>query len=218
MWHRTAARCFRSRDSTNGHVIDGSVDERSIAAAGFSFNDCVALLNFGAHATASRLVENHAVGSSEFDYSPELKKYKTTLNYFFEGGVGNAERALLDSAQEWAYDESTKTLYLWADDGLNPAGREIYGKVQSYAIVGDAETQHIVIDGLNFFATTFSFTQSDHITIQNCDFSYYAASKRALGILGPSETAHFTETEDDFCRDILVNDWQCARLFSESFY
>ncbi|WPJ95341.1 hypothetical protein SH580_18125 [Coraliomargarita algicola] len=214
VWHRTAARCFRTRESSNGHVIDGSVDERSIAGAGFSFNDCVALLNFGAHATASRLVENHVAGSAEFDYSPELKKYKTTLNYFFEGGVGNAERVMLDHAQEWAYDETSKTLYLWADDGQNPSDREIYGKVQSYAIVGDATTQHIVIDGLDFFATTFSFTKSDHITIQNCDFSYYAASKRALGILGPSETAHFTGTEDDFCTDILV--YNCSFQYADA--
>lgn len=214
VWHRTAARCFRTRESTNGHVIDGSVDDKSVAAAGFSFNNCVALLNFGAHATASRLVENHTAGSAEFDYSPELKKYKTTLNYFFEGGVGNAERALLDSAQEWAYDETSKTLYFWADDGQNPSGREIYGKVQSYAIVGDAATQHIVIDGLDFFATTFSFTQSDHITIKNCDFKYYAASKRALGVLGPSETAHFTGTEEDFCTDIMV--YNCSFQYADA--
>tara|TARA_R110002096_G_scaffold54517_21_gene140683 strand:- start:380 stop:2752 length:2373 start_codon:yes stop_codon:yes gene_type:complete len=208
VWHRTAARCHRSRDTTNerdrGHVVDGSQDAKAIANAGHSFNGCVALMNFGAHATASRIVENHAEGTGEFDYRPELMKFKTTLGYFFEGGIGNAERPMLDIAEEWAFDELTKTLYLWADDGEDPNGRTIHGKTQTFAITGDAATKHIVVDGLNFFATTFSFTNSDDITIRNCDFSYYAASKRALGILGPSDTAQFSGDAEDFCTDITI--------------
>lgn len=204
VWERNGARCSRTRESTNGHVIDGSRGERSIAEAGVSFNGCVALLNFGAHATAGRIVEKHRRGTAEFDYSPPLKKYKTTLNYFFEGGVGNAERALLDSPGEWAYDESRKTLYLWAGDGGNPAERVVHGKVRDFAVTGDAATRHIVIDGLDFFAAAFSFEGSDGITIRNCDFDYYAASKRALGVTGPSETARFSGSVDDFCTDVTV--------------
>ena len=214
VWHRTAARCHKSRDSTNGHVIDAGRDARAISNAGHSFNGCVVMLNFGAHATASRIVENHAVDSGEFDYSPELFKYKTTSGYFFEGGIGNAERAMLDMAQEWAFDESTKTLYLWADDGENPSGRRIYGKTQTYAITGDAATKHIVIDGLNFFATTFSFANSDYITISNCHFNYYASSKRALGILGPSETASFKGDSENFCSHITV--YNCEFRFADA--
>ncbi|WP_372845620.1 hypothetical protein [Pontiella sp.] len=214
VWHRSAARCGQLPESPNGHVIDAGKDGKSIADAGFSFNGCVALLNFGAHATASRIVENHAEGSAEFDYTPRLFKHKTTNGYFFEGGVGNAERALLDSAQEWAYDESTRTLYLWADNGLNPQGRAIQGKVQTYAITGNAETKHVILDGLDFFATTFCFEKSDHIAIRNCAFRYYAASKRALGATGPSETALFKGSEEDFCRDITV--YNCEFTYSDA--
>lgn len=57
VWHRNAARLDKSRASTNGHVLDGGQGARSIAALGSSLNDCVALLNFGAHSTASRLVD-----------------------------------------------------------------------------------------------------------------------------------------------------------------
>ncbi len=218
IWHRTAARCHKTKGTNNArgtsHVVDGGKGENAIAPTGISFDGCVVLLNFGAHATASRIVKNHAAGSGEFDYSPELLKYKTTSGYFFEGGVGNAERKLLDMAEEWAYDESTKTLFLRADDGQNPTGRDIVGKNQTYAITGDAATKHIVIDGLNFFATTFSFTQSDDITIQNCDFSYYACSKRSLGVTGPSETAHFTGTEDDFCSSITI--YNCEFKYADA--
>ncbi|MCP5536878.1 MAG: hypothetical protein H7A51_11690 [Akkermansiaceae bacterium] len=218
VWHRTAARCHRSRETRNerggGHVVDGGHGEKAIAHAGYSFNGCVALMNFGAHATGTRIVENHQAGSAEFDYRPELMKFKTTLGYFFEGGVGNAERRMLDTAQEWAFDETNQTLYLWADNGESPEGRGVYGKTRTFAITGDAASQHIVVDGLNFFATTFSFNNSDHITIKNCDFKYYACSKRALGVLGPSETASFTGTEDDFCSHITV--YNCTFRYADA--
>lgn len=208
VWHRTAARCHKTKGSNNARgtsrVVDGGKGPNAIAPTGICFNGCVVMLNFGAHATGSRIVKNHTAGSGEFDYSPELLKYKTTSGYFFEGGIGNAGRALLDTAEEWAYDETTKTLYLWADDGGDPNGREIYGKNRTFALIGNAATKHIVIDGLDFFSAAFSFTQSDDITIQNCGFSYYASSKRALGVTGPSETAHFTGTEADFCSNITV--------------
>jgi hypothetical protein len=211
VWHRNNTRCLKSRESTNGHVVDGGTDARSIAAAGVSFNGCVALLNFGAHATGTRLVENHKAGSNAFDYAPELMKYKTTTGYFLEGGAGSAERVMLDMAQEWAYDESTQTLYLWADNGLNPAGREIFGKNRTFAITGDAATKHVIVDGLDFFASTFSFNKSDNITIRNCDFNYYASSKRALGVLGPSDTANFTGDAEDFCSNITVYNCEFRR-------
>ncbi len=218
VWHRTAARCHKGQGSNNARgtsrVVDAGKGEKAIANAGISFNGCVVMLNFGAHATGSRIVKNHAKGSNTFDYSPELMKYKTTSGYFFEGGEGNAERAMLDRTEEWAYDESTQTLYLWADNGRNPTGRAIYGKTGTYAITGDAATQHIVIDGLIFFATTFSFASSDDVTIQNCDFSYYACSKRALGVTGPSETAQFVGTEEDFCSNITV--YNCEFKYADA--
>ncbi|MDF1753362.1 MAG: hypothetical protein P1U89_11340 [Verrucomicrobiales bacterium] len=199
VWHRTAPRCHQSPQSPNGKVIDAGKGEKSIAATGYSFNGCVALMNFGAHATGTRIVENHRIGSPEFDYNPKLLKHKTTNGYFFEGGIGNAERPMLDSPQEWAYDEKTRTLYLWTEENETPQGREIRGKVQTYAITGDAGTQHVTIDGLNFFATTFSFKNSDYITVKNCNFDYYASSKRALGITGPSQTAEFKGDSEDMC-------------------
>ena len=213
VWHRTASRCQKSRESTNGHVIDNGGEGKSIAKTGASLKGCIALLNFGAHATGSRVVQKHSAGSAEFDYSPKLFKYKTTLNFFFEGGVGNSERAMLDTAQEWAYDESKKELYLWADNGENPGGRQIYGKKHTYLLIGDASTSHISIKGINFFAGAFSFKSSDNISFENCNFNYYAASKRALGILGPSRTAEFIGSANDFCKNIKI--YNCEFKYSD---
>lgn len=192
-------RLAQDAGSANGTVIDAA-----LAETGISYNGCVAILNFGAHATGARLVENHAAGSDTFNYT-QLDKYKTSSGYFFEGGLHNAGRILLDTEQEWAYDESTQTLYLWADDGLNPEGRQIFSKgTNAYAVVGGADTQHVVIDGIDFFAAGFYFKSSDHITVRNCGFDYYVASARSLGCIEPPAAPYFGGADTDFCRNVTV--------------
>jgi len=219
VWKRAVARCQKGTGSFNdkpkhlGHIVDASPEGKKIAEAGISFNGCVALMQFGAHATGTRIVKNHAKGAKTFEYSPELFKYKTTHNYFFEGGLGNAERAMLDMPQEWAYDEVSKTLYLWAEDGKTPNQKEVRGKTLTYAIEGDHATKHIVIDGIDFRATSFSFKSSDHINIKNCNLEYYTCSKRALGILGPSETAQFIGETSDFCQNISI--YNCTFKYAD---
>jgi hypothetical protein len=208
MWSYASHR-QREASTSRFTVIDnpdaGASD--ALVGAGVSFNDCVAVCNFADHITYARLVKNHVAGSNTFDVA-WMEKIGTSNYYFFEGGTNNAERVMLDMAEEWAYDESTKTVYLWPEDGQDPTGSEIFGKTQDYAITGGANTSYIVIDGLDFWATTFSFESSDHITIQNCDSDYYAASKRALGDITEAETATFIGTETDFCEDILI--YNCA--------
>ncbi len=213
MWSNDSYR-QREASTSRFEVIDnpdkGAAD--TLAGAGISFNDCVAVCNFADHVTYARLVENHAAGSNTFNVS-WMEKIGTSNYYFFEGGKDNAERIMLDAAEEWAYDESTKTLYLWADDGEDPTGRVIAGKTQDYAFSGNAQTRHILIDGLDFWATAFIFESSDDITIQNCDLDYYAASKRALGDINVSETAQFVGTESDFCVNIRV--FNCAFRYAD---
>ncbi|WP_372798777.1 right-handed parallel beta-helix repeat-containing protein, partial [Pontiella sp.] len=201
-------RLAQDAGSSNGTVIDDA-----LAETGVSYNDCVAIMNFGNHATGARLVENHVAGSNTFNYAA-LDKYKTQDLYFFEGGLNNAERVLLDTPEEWAYDESTRTLYLWADDGLDPNGRPVFAKgTNAYAIVGDADTHDIVIDGINFFATTFYLESSDRISIQNCDFDYYAASHRSLGDLEPPPTAFIDGDISNLCIDITI--YNCAFRYAD---
>ena len=182
----------------------GRVDGADIVGdAGVSFEGCIGMFNFGNFETIISRVSSHTAGSNTFNYSPSAGIYRTSDGYFLEGGVGNAERAMLDMAQEWAYDETTKTLYLWADDGRNPNGREIAGQTQKFAITGDADTKNIVIDGVDFFATTFKFVSSDGITIQNCDSLYHTTSDRALGSIATPEPASITGSENDFCEDLV---------------
>jgi hypothetical protein len=191
MWDRVNSRRFEAAAGTNGHMVDdpavGHVD--SLAGAGVSFDDCVAVMNLRNWTTYARLVQSHSAGTDNFDYDNAPSYTTTRAAYFIEGGLGAAELVMLDTAKEWAFDEVTKILYLWADDGQNPAGRDIRGKDQDYFFVGDDTTSYITIDGLDFFATTVEFTSSDNITLQNCNLNYPSFSKRALGsIEGPTGT------------------------------
>ncbi|MBW2589649.1 MAG: hypothetical protein JRD71_02825 [Deltaproteobacteria bacterium] len=209
MWDGNMARRFKDPgQSTEGHVVDDPTQgaTATLAGAGVSFDDCIAVMNFGNFATSARIVSNHTAGTDNFRYSPKVKAYKRySPRYFFEGGIDDAELAMLDMAEEWAYDESTKILYLWADNGQNPNGRAIAGKNQTYFFQGDASTQHITINGLDFFATTFKFVSSDHITIQNCDLDYFSYSKRALGSLLRSDPSAILGTTENYCHEITVN-------------
>ncbi|MDF7826518.1 hypothetical protein P4B35_20980 [Pontiellaceae bacterium B12227] len=197
--------CWKGADlaqdpgSSNGTVIDAA-----LAGTGISYSGCVAVMTLGNHITYARLVKNHTAGTNSFNYDP-VSTYKTSDDYFFEGGLNNADRVLLDAAQEWSYDESSDTLYFWAEDGQNPAGHQIYAKgTNAYAVTGDANTKHVVIDGIDFFATTYYFNSSDHITIQNSDSKYHVSSRRSLGDVVRPETAHFEGNESDFCEDVTI--------------
>jgi hypothetical protein len=192
-------RTSKQTGSERGYII--GADE--IAEAGVSFAGCMMLHNFENYASYVSYVTSHTSGSNIFEYN-SIGGWRHSSDYFFEGGKGNAERVMLDMPQEWAYDEDTRQLYLWAEDGLDPTGREITGKVQTYAIIGDATTKNIVIDGLHFFATTWSFDCSDDITIQNCNNEYPSCSERALGTGGQPDTAYIQGTTDDFCEHVTL--------------
>ena len=202
----------------NGRAVDdptrGAPD--GLAASGVSYQDCIGVLTF--HNAEAKIITSHVAGSDTFEYGPLFDRYGTRRNYFFEGGVGNAERRMLDIPQEWAFDETNKTLYLWADDGQNPQGRSIRGKNQTYAFSGDATTQNVVIDGLDFFATTFSFDSSDQITIQNCDFDYFTASARAVGDTSRSKSCRLVGTPDDWCENITIYNCQFNHADGRALY
>ncbi|MFC5050760.1 tandem-95 repeat protein [Rubritalea spongiae] len=185
--------------STNGNLIDSA-----LSSTGISYDDCVAVMTLGAHITYARLVENHTAGTDTFSYDNVSIYKQDTSPYFFEGGLNNADRKLLDTAQEWSYDESTDTLYLWADDGQDPTGRQFFIKDKVYSLTGDADTKHLVIDGIDFFASTFHFESSDHITIQNSDSKYHVSSRRSLGDVVRPLTAHFNGSTADLCENVTI--------------
>lgn len=192
-------RTQKQSGSERGYIV--GADE--IAEAGVSFEGCMMLHNFENYASYVSSVTSHTSGNNIFEYN-SIGGWRHSGAYFFEGGKGNAERVMLDTAQEWAYDEDTRQLYLWADDGQNPTGRTIAGKVQTYAFTGDATTKNITLDGLNFFATTWGFDHSDGITIQNCTNDYPSCSDRAKGVGGQPKAAYIQGSKEDFCENVTL--------------
>jgi hypothetical protein len=218
VWRYKISRRMKTGNSKRGIVKDNpkAGAKETIAEANVDFSGCVAVMNFGDHMSASGVVYDHRAGSDTFKYRAQFKPYKNTNNYFLEGGVGAAERVMLDMPQEWAYDETTGMLFLWADDGRSPQGRQIYARsTNPYLVIGDAATQHVVIDGIDFFAGTLKFTASDYITLQNCDSDYFSASKRSLGEAGrPTETFTVSGSAEDFCVGLKVIN--CAFRYADS--
>ncbi len=182
-------------------------DPFSLVATGVSVKGCVGL--FG----SVRLITAHNAGSADFSHNNPIRLESGKNYYFIEGGKDNAERVLLDSEQEWAYDESTGKLSLWPEGDVDPNGLNIYGRNIMDALKGGPNTKHIVIDGIDFFASKFDFDNSDNITIQNCDFTYYTASERALGDENPAKIADFTGSNSDFCENITV--YNCTFRYSD---
>ncbi|WP_235886391.1 carbohydrate binding domain-containing protein [Paenibacillus cymbidii] len=68
-------------------------------------------------------------------------------NYFLSGTL-----AALDSENEWYYDRSTSTLYLWAPGGGNPGSRVEYkARNVAFDLTGSAYTE---LNGIGLFAAT----------------------------------------------------------------
>ncbi|WP_162025884.1 MULTISPECIES: LamG domain-containing protein [unclassified Lentimonas] len=184
---------------THGTAVDQPQSGAdNVADSGVSFTGCVMVSG------SARVITAHATGDAEFTHNAPLRLESGTTPYFLEGGLDNAERIMLDIAQEWAYDESTNKLTFWPKNNANPNNLNVYGKNQIYAFTGDATTQHVNFDGLNFFATTVDFNFSDNITIQNCDFDYYSSTERAVASEDQAKTTDFTGGSTDFCKGIRV--------------
>ncbi|MGJ8677449.1 MAG: hypothetical protein ACSHX0_08020, partial [Akkermansiaceae bacterium] len=184
---------------THGTAVDQPQSGAdNVADSGVSFTGCVMVSG------SPRVITAHATGDAEFTHNAPIRLESGTAPYFLEGGLNNAERIMLDIAQEWAYDESTKKLSFWPKNNANPNTLNVYGKELIHFFTGDATTQHVNFDGLNFFATTVDFNFSDHITIQNCDFDYYSSTERAVASEDQAKTTDFTGGSTDFCEDIRV--------------
>ncbi|MFC5050384.1 hypothetical protein ACFPK9_07150 [Rubritalea spongiae] len=209
-----------------GRIEEGQIEDRThavddpntgasddVASAGVSFKDCVGVMTFCQ--PYAQLITVHEPGDSQLEYTRSLRWSDVKRTYFMEGGVGYAERVMLDSEAEWAYDENNRVVALWAPGGGDPdaLNESIYAKTRAFGFTGNPYTKYITIDGINFFATAFYFKSSDHITIQNCELSYYSASERASGGTDQSQTADFVGRKVDFCENITV--YNCVFEYSD---
>jgi parallel beta-helix repeat protein len=65
-----------------------------------------------------------------------------------EGFILMGKLEFLDQPGEWYYDESSKTIYLWAPKGDSPSGYEVRGSVFDYGLYSNHD--HILVQDLEF--------------------------------------------------------------------
>ncbi|MBI1368464.1 MAG: hypothetical protein GC162_07395 [Planctomycetes bacterium] len=201
-----------------------------IAKAGFDATGALAIMNISNFDTYCEMVTEHGKGNPRFktkfnEYgniralpimrgpdndgkvTRQFKKDEGRLLPIFNLFFLECSLELLDAPTEWFYDKDSKYLYYYPMDGKNPQGRDVRGKVQTYAF--DLwNVRGVVLKGLNFFGTTISFrgTGEDndnctHITVEDCDFLYPSYSKR---MLGDNRTPEITQLATDQPRHLTI--------------
>jgi hypothetical protein len=161
--------------SYNGfELVDTS--KFNLGLTGLDVTGAIGIMNVGSFKTFNRQITSHNANDNFFNYNtvPNNTYRDKHHNFYLEGKL-----ELLDQANEWFYDTISKKLYLYPEDGQNPNGRIIKGKIQDYAI-NIINSSHVTIDNIYFFATTFLAKSSSDIIIANCNFSYPNCSKRML--------------------------------------
>lgn len=156
------------KGSAYGTMVDPALAETRIDWSG-----ATATLNVGSWQTWRRTVRNHKAGSDRFAYDRNLssrleskRKWEGFDRYFLSG-----KPEALDTPTEWHLDRNSRTLYLWAPDGDNPAGHNVEAKVRDY--VFDAyEREFIELRGFHFFGATFRFIECNHCIIDGCHLRF----------------------------------------------
>ncbi|EDO32913.1 predicted protein [Nematostella vectensis] len=137
---------IRSKHGTvNKHII----------IAGFDKSDRSLTLQHVCGASSPPLTKR----SRAFTYNNTFDdhKFKPKYNQFFL----EDKFELLDQAEEWFYDMSSKTLYVWTPDGNNPQEKTIRGKTQTYAF-NITDCTHFTFTNMTFFGTTLIATSTSH--------------------------------------------------------
>lgn len=167
--------------TTNGH-FDTDPSVHDLAASGINVMGAVVIANTRHFETYTRKVTSHTAGRNQFDYGVTPFFSGSKSYYYLQGAL-----SLLDQDKEWHIDATSNTAYLWVPGGGVPSGN-IRGRNQQFAI--DASNwNYVTFKGLNFFATNIELTGSESITIEDCNFNYGGASKRALGEVATQSSA-----------------------------
>jgi len=183
VWDKTKSMMWPEK----GRGKLGTYFNKALSSLDFDLTDGIIVVNSGSFKTYQTKITKHQAGDDHFSYNTKgltshfsFKKSGVSRHgYFLEGKLG-----LLDEENEWFFDNKTKQLYLWAENGVNPETLTIRGKVQSYA-VNIKKSKYINLQGIHFFATTFSIERSSFIKVEDSELMFPSYSKRMLGDISP---------------------------------
>lgn len=159
--------------TTNGH-IDTDPSVHDLASENIDASKALIIANTRHFDSYTRKVTGHTAGSNIVEHDTTTFFWGSHSYYYLQAAL-----SLLDQKQEWHIDASNNMLYFWAADGKIPSG-DIRVRNQQF-VIDVNNWNYVTFKGLNFFATTMELTASEAITIEDCNFNYSGASKRALG-------------------------------------
>lgn len=191
VWDQEHTWCKQGNNSSYGKIYSTADNPQlDLAKINKDYTGAMLVLNLGRFMTFSRKVINHNIREGYLTYTPDYMKktldllssphywtpvYKNPGKFYIECHI-NA----LDVTKEWYYDKNTHELFFISPDKKMPTFNA-KGKVMEYAFNGIG-VRHLVLDGLNFFGTTFAFADARYVKIQNCNLHYYSTNKRMLGV------------------------------------
>ncbi|MDP6094135.1 MAG: LamG domain-containing protein, partial [SAR324 cluster bacterium] len=76
-----------------------------------------------------------------------------------------------DGVEEWAFDNNTKTLYLYASDNFTPNSTNVRIRVRD-RFVNIRNSENITFKNIDFFAGSITIRGTKHFTLENCRFSF----------------------------------------------
>ncbi len=166
-------------------AVSEGINQTTLAETKIDFTGAVAVLNIGHWMTWARPVTDHQAGRDWFRYDPDGTRMAKYAAYYMLG------LPALDRPNEWWYDAQSRTVYFRAPDDKNPNKLPISGKVRDFSL-RLVDCSHLVFQGLEFFASTFSMTGCDHVVIEDSSLTYPSTHKFMLG-----DFSWFHETNSD---------------------
>ena len=148
---------------------------------GIDWTGALAVLNVGHQfKTWTRTITTYDAESSTLYYALEERLGNGNDpgphwedDYFYLMG----KREALDSPGEWFHDVDTGTLYFYPENGDKPARNTVSSKKRNFAF--DVRNRdYIELHGLEFFAATFQFVDSDHNLVTDCRLRFPTYTRR----------------------------------------
>ena len=181
-----------SEDVKKGYA-DGTMVDADLASLQVSLVGGVVVINSDRWRSRAGTIVSHKPRSDRFEFTKVKDFAARGSHYYFVTAL-----SLLDAEDEWFYDTSNKTLYLYSE--TDPGLREVHGRVIDASLVHSrpprkrnkkqklpsggkalSAAEHVVLDRLAFYASRVNLPSVQHLTIQNSHFMYSVASMRTLG-------------------------------------
>lgn len=155
-------------------TVTAGVNPCTLAESGVDFSGAIAVLNLHHWLTWARPITDHEAGRNWFRYDSQGTEMEKYVAYYILG------LPALDRPNEWWYDVDTKTVYFCPPDGGDPNTIPISAKVRDYSL-RLIDCSHVVIQSLDFFASTFSMTDCQHIVVEDGSLLYPSTNRFVLG-------------------------------------